>query len=95
MALSCHQRCIGVSANRQAFFGFTQFTFICTHYAESVPKEGWSEVEFLVQWEQKEIVCLALGLESFETQAGCVGSFLDHLSTSYWSKSAQLPVSER
>ena len=27
--------------------------------AESLPKEGWSEVEFPVVWEEKEIACLA------------------------------------
>ena len=25
------------------------------HVAESLPKEGWSEVEFLVEWENKEM----------------------------------------
>ena len=37
--------------------------------AESLPKEGWLAVEFLVQWENKELPCLALSLEAF---ARCV-----------------------
>ena len=33
--------------------------------AESLPKEGWSEVEFLVEWEKKEMTFQGLGLEAF------------------------------
>ena len=33
--------------------------------ADSLPKEGWCEVEFLVEWKNKELTCLAVGLEAF------------------------------
>ena len=32
---------------------------------KSLPNEGWCEVEFPVLWEEKEITCVALGLEGF------------------------------
>ena len=33
--------------------------------AESLPKEGWSEVEFLVEWEKKENAFKGLRLDAF------------------------------
>ena len=33
--------------------------------ADSLPKEGWSEVEFLAEWEQKEMTFQGLAMEAF------------------------------
>ena len=37
--------------------------------ADSLPKEGWSEVEFLVEWEQKEMTFQGLAMEAFARYA--------------------------